>query len=241
MLTRSLFTTTVFHNKYAFYDLVLATPKNSGQPIEALLMTKRELEKLRKRTKTTFEGNYTRDNRSAEEKIAKVFGTRIKGETRQSSSRITRGKPKTIAGVLVPARPDEPDNCCMSGCINCVWELFNEDVKEWNEKRKKAAQSLRKKGGRWPENFDAPVLMLAEENLPESLTKKKVDVKSTEEEAWGGVPVSIRVFAELERKMKEKSRRKEAKSEGISEGRVDNSEGRVDNSERRAENTAVEG
>ena len=30
----------------------------------------------------------------------------------------------------------------MSGCINCVWELFDEDLKDWDAKRKQAAERL---------------------------------------------------------------------------------------------------
>ena len=28
-------------------------------------------------------------------------------------------------------RPEEPDNCCMSGCVNCVWDAYREEVEEW--------------------------------------------------------------------------------------------------------------
>lgn len=29
------------------------------------------------------------------------------------------------------SRPKEPDNCCMSGCVNCVWDAYREEVEEW--------------------------------------------------------------------------------------------------------------
>lgn len=29
------------------------------------------------------------------------------------------------------SRPPEPDNCCMSGCVNCVWDAYREEVEEW--------------------------------------------------------------------------------------------------------------
>lgn len=34
------------------------------------------------------------------------------------------------------ARPQEPDNCCMSGCVNCVWEAYREEVEEWSARQR---------------------------------------------------------------------------------------------------------
>lgn len=33
-------------------------------------------------------------------------------------------------------RPQEPDNCCMSGCVNCVWDVYREEVEEWASRKK---------------------------------------------------------------------------------------------------------
>ncbi|CAH2355042.1 UPF0651 protein, mitochondrial [[Candida] railenensis] len=203
MLRRS-----VLHNKYAFYDLVLATPSRPTQPIESeelMEKIKKSQTKARKDGSTTFEGNYKLDKQTAEERIKRIFGGRIKGEPPRSSSRVIRGEPKVIAGVKVPARPNEPDNCCMSGCINCVWELFNDDLKDWNSKRKEAAVNLRKTGGRWPEDFDAPVKFLKSSNLPKSLLDDPEKISKSRQDksgGWGDVPMSIRVFAETEKKLK---------------------------------------
>lgn len=202
-----------YSSKYEFYDLLLETESHPRQPIEALLMTEGELAQLKRTTSSSFEGNYKLDNLTPEERIARVFGGRIKGDARQSSSRINVGQPRMIAGVNVPDRPLEPDNCCMSGCINCVWEMYNDDVKEWNAKRKEAATNLSKKGGIWPADFHPPVQFLNEENLPESV--KQADTgKSVEKETWGNVPVQIRVFAEMEKRLKDRraSRSVEASS-----------------------------
>ncbi|PVH16792.1 uncharacterized protein CXQ87_004347 [Candidozyma duobushaemuli] len=196
-------------NKFAFYDLVLRTPTHPRQPIEAVLMKPRELEMLKGKTKTTFEGNYALEDLSAEERIAKVFGGRIKGEERQSSSRVNVGEPRIIAGVTVPDKPKEPDNCCMSGCINCVWELYNDDVKDWNDRRALAAGKLKEQGGLWPADFYPPVKLLNKENIPEELAKASdAEKDSAAEEAWGGVPVAIRVFAQTEKRLKAKRRQR---------------------------------
>lgn len=194
-------------SKFAFYDLVLRTPTHPRMPIEALLMKPRELSKLKGKTKTTFEGNYALEDLSPEERIAKVFGGRIKGEERQSSSRMNIGEPRIIAGVTVPDRPLEPDNCCMSGCINCVWELYNDDVKDWNERRALAADKLKEQGGVWPADFHPPLKMLNKENIPEGMeVDPETAPKSDAEESWSGVPVAIRVFAQTEKRLKAKRR-----------------------------------
>ena len=65
-----------------------------------------------------------------------VFGSRLAGpaERRQEID----AKSTLIAGILVPPRPQEPDNCCMSGCVNCVWDIYRDDLEEWAAKSREA-------------------------------------------------------------------------------------------------------
>lgn len=205
------FASSARRRKYAFYNLVRDTPTRPQHPIEALLISVRDLKELKKTTKVTYEGAYTVSNMTAEEKIARVFGGRIAGEDRQSLSRISVGQPRNIAGVSVPAKPLEPDNCCMSGCINCVWELYNDDVKDWNAKRREAAAKLAEKGGRWPADFHPPAKWLKPENMPEGTDSAEA---ATRDESWSNVPVQIRVFAEVEKHLKEKRRLREERVGG---------------------------
>jgi len=51
-----------------------------------------------------------------------------------------------IAGVLVPPRPEEPDNCCMSGCVHCVWDVYREDVELWASQADEARRALAAQG-----------------------------------------------------------------------------------------------
>lgn len=52
-----------------------------------------------------------------EERAKKVFGS-IEGSGYQSSvSQTPDATWKTVNGVPIPPRPLEPDNCCMSGCV----------------------------------------------------------------------------------------------------------------------------
>lgn len=59
-----------------------------------------------------------------------IFGSRLAGP----AAREKKGWGET--------RPQEPDNCCMSGCVNCVWDTYREEVEEWS-----ARQMQRQKQG----------------------------------------------------------------------------------------------
>lgn len=37
------------------------------------------------------------------------------------------------AAVAVPAPPPEPDQCCGTGCIECVWEGYYPEVAWWRD------------------------------------------------------------------------------------------------------------
>ena len=67
-----------------------------------------------------------------EERIAKfrtVFGTR--GANAAERQKQIEAASQMIAGIIVPPRPEEPENCCMSGCVNCVWDQYRDEMEEW--------------------------------------------------------------------------------------------------------------
>ncbi|OJD15794.1 hypothetical protein AJ78_03974 [Emergomyces pasteurianus Ep9510] len=83
------------------------------------------------------------------QKMSIVFGTRLAGPGYSGSSgrydpggRTPESTWHVINGVPIPPRPHEPDNCCMSGCVHCVWDDYRDEVEEWAERVKVA----RKKG-----------------------------------------------------------------------------------------------
>jgi hypothetical protein len=175
--------------------------------------------------------------------MREVFGSRVEGGGRVASSRREAGEPRLIAGVLVPDRPKEPDNCCMSGCVNCVWEQYNDDIRDWRKKRTMAAESLNKTDEKWPADFHPPLKQLEFKNVPKELRAMKRKMGSakrlsssayfpasgmpgaqnlkTEEEPphddedddWGNVPVQFKVFAETEKLMKQKKLQKQREKE----------------------------
>ena len=120
---------------------------------------------------------------------------------------------KLIAGVLVPPRPSEPDNCCMSGCVNCVWDRYREDLEEWALKSKEARMRLKSQRS-------APrTIHTASANGNEiSLAAQSMDDDGGGSESnWGAflgnddegdlfkdVPIGIREFMKIEKSLKKK-------------------------------------
>lgn len=80
---------------------------------------------------------------STQEKAKVIFGTRLAGpvERAERLAKI-RSQSRNIAGVLVPPKPEEPDNCCMSGCVNCVWDLFRDEMEDWAFANEEAERRL---------------------------------------------------------------------------------------------------
>ncbi|KAF8250962.1 hypothetical protein K440DRAFT_616606 [Wilcoxina mikolae CBS 423.85] len=122
---------------------------------------------------------------TSSERISIVFGSPLTGPTEEKAlheaSKRQRGQ--MIAGIWVPPKPVEPDNCCMSGCVNCVLSTFVEDLEEWKKAKRRAEMAL--KG-------------LEEE-------------KGEESALWEGyedIPVGLRVFMETEKRLKEKGKGK---------------------------------
>jgi hypothetical protein len=127
-----------------------------------------------------------------EEKLAKarvVFGSRLAGPKEREKAKEEAGR--HIAGILVPPKPEEPDNCCMSGCVNCVWDLFRDDMEEWAMKSAQARSKLeeqRKKDG------------MTEGSMPKNIADNAGE--DTGGDLFEGIPVGIREFMKTEKMLK---------------------------------------
>ena len=157
-----------------------------------------------------------------EETLAKarvVFGSSLAGPAERRSE--IEKKSTLIAGIWVPPRPEEPDNCCMSGCVNCVWDRYRDELEEWSTARRAADVNLRKvkglENGRSRRKKAGTRLMLGEgeKGVQHTMTSMDDDGGGSEMN-WGldmdtdlfkGIPVGILEFMKQEKRLKEKHAR----------------------------------
>jgi hypothetical protein len=117
----------------------------------------------------------------------------------------------------------------MSGCVNCVWDRYRDELEEWAAARKEADRAVRKEKGyeqskkrRKQTSLSGTEPMLGEvvkgaENTTTSMDDDGggsetnwgtgLDADFTSEELFKGVPVGIREFMKQEKRLKEKHAR----------------------------------
>lgn len=132
------------------------------------------------------DGNPLDDAKPGEKKGGVIFYSRLAG---YPENRPTPDKAKMYAGVVVPARPEEPLNCCQSGCVHCVWDIYREDIEDYEAKKKEAREALTKSGKTVPVELGG----------------------SGEPDIIGQLSPSLQAFIKLEKQLKEKRERKAAK------------------------------
>jgi predicted nucleic acid-binding Zn-ribbon protein len=153
------------------------------------------------------------DKEDVEAKARIVFGSRLAGPAERKAT--IEARSKVIAGIQVPPRPTEPDNCCMSGCVNCVWDVYRDDLEEWAAKSKEARAALQGKKARGL----GTGLMTAVEGTPQHVATSMDDDGGGSEASWtaqlgtgkedlfGDIPVGIREFMRTEKKLKQQHAR----------------------------------
>lgn len=50
-------------------------------------------------------------------------------------------KSKEVAREIVKAFPEEPTNCCMTGCANCVWLVYAQEISDYYKDGGEKAES----------------------------------------------------------------------------------------------------
>ncbi|EPY49936.1 eukaryotic protein [Schizosaccharomyces cryophilus OY26] len=86
-------------------------------------------------------------------------------------------------GIRVPPKPEEPLNCCQSGCSICVWDVFADDLEEYNQARRKAKRSFLEK----------------HLTLPKELESVSLEEKSSLQE----LPPQLQAFVLLEKRLQQ--------------------------------------
>ncbi|KAB8258887.1 oxidoreductase-like protein [Aspergillus pseudonomiae] len=148
---------------------------------------------------------------SPQDKMSIVFGTRLAGPGRSSrynpGSRPPGSTWKTINGVAIPPRPEEPDNCCMSGCVHCVWDDFRDEMEDWAAR---VAQAKAKGASKGP---TGDLLHTPRAEVASASTSMDDDGGGSEanwtipdqaDDLFASIPVGIREFMKTEKKLKQK-------------------------------------
>ncbi|KAE8326097.1 oxidoreductase-like protein [Aspergillus sergii] len=148
---------------------------------------------------------------SPQDKMSIVFGTRLAGPGR--SSRYNPGATplestwKTVNGVAIPPRPEEPDNCCMSGCVHCVWDDFRDEMEDWAARVAQAKAKGTSKGPtgdllHTPRAEVASASTSMDDDGGGSETKWTIPDQA--DDLFASIPVGIREFMKTEKKLKQK-------------------------------------
>lgn len=160
------------------------------------------------------------------ERVSKVFGAM---GSRDESRKEAQLKGIVVAGIKVPSRPEEPTNCCMSGCVNCVWELYKDEIEEWREVRNKARRVLMEpkyRHVRWPQllgpepkgRTSNPETATASVD-PEKEKQEEKQMNEFDEENYG-LNTGISVFIQTEKKIRaRKQARQQARQQGNNQSR----------------------
>ncbi|KAG8850272.1 hypothetical protein FRB91_009257 [Serendipita sp. 411] len=102
------------------------------------------------------------------------------------SKSILRPKPRLFQGVLIPIKPSPPasDDCCMSSCTVCVYDLYATALEEYEEALSNARSELTAKG---VASSEWPIDVLAEKDRAKRLEETQ------RQESEGGVDVGRRL------------------------------------------------
>jgi hypothetical protein len=108
----------------------------------------------------------------------------------------------------------------MSGCVNCVWDRYGEELEEWALKRKEADAALKEKefGERAKRRHQAtmsgqevgtgPAASMDDDGGgSETNWGTGLETSLTNDDLFKGVPVGIREFIKQEKKLKERHAR----------------------------------
>lgn len=187
-----------------YYALILNSPSPyHGTPITAPIIPNKPQDKSVPASPT--------EAQTPQEKMSIVFGTRLAGPGRQSRYNPGETPPEsewqTVNGVPIPPRPEEPENCCMSGCVHCVWDDFRDEMEEWAGR----VATAKAKGGPEKGTKDMRTAPRAEvDSASHSMdddgggSEANWPAPSQDDDLFGNIPVGIREFMKTEKKLRVK-------------------------------------
>ncbi|KAI0155092.1 oxidoreductase-like protein [Xylariaceae sp. FL1272] len=139
-----------------------------------------------------------------------------------------RDRSTLIAGIHVPPKPEEPDNCCMSGCVDCVWERYRDEMEDWASKTALAEAALQRQRAQGPVEVlgsksavkGLPVSSMDEDGSGSETNWSLEDIRKNErprlakdfwdDELYKNVDVGIREFMKNEKRLKQKHAKEDA-------------------------------
>ncbi len=129
----------------AYYDILLTNPPPyASTKVEGPPVTAHPEEKKTKANEKEFFPRTAPLPDSPQDRARIIFGSRLAGPMeRESRLAEIRKRSQMVAGVMVPPKPEEPENCCMSGCVNCVWDRFRDEMEEWAAASTEASHRLK--------------------------------------------------------------------------------------------------
>lgn len=147
---------------------------------------------------------------SPRERAGIVFGSRLAGpgytpsRYRSSSEMPPASSWRLLNGVRIPPRPAEPDNCCMSGCVNCVWDDYRDDVESWAQKVQaaKAAATAKQGQSHTAKKHDIPPSTSMDDDGGASTPYWSTGL--SDQDMFGDIPVGIREFMKTEKRLKQR-------------------------------------
>lgn len=156
---------------------------------------------------------------SKEARAAKLFGNIRGSGYERKLPKQDDSVWKTINGVPIPPRPEEPENCCMSGCMHCVWDDYRDDIEDWAKRLHEAqakgvgqgATTTPKTDLSRPEVTHASGSMDDDGGGSEALWDTPSVAGSEGEELFASIPVGIREFMATEKRLRDRKKARKAK------------------------------
>ncbi|KAI5464898.1 oxidoreductase-like protein [Mariannaea sp. PMI_226] len=145
-----------------------------------------------------------------EERMRNIFGSRVLSPEEIAQRLATKQSQSTyISGILVPPQPEEPDNCCMSGCVNCVWDRYREDMEEWTYQKARAQEALAAQSAPIRSHGIKPDLDRSKDAIAK-VGDTKIAKDLWADDVFDNVPVGIREFMKQEKRLKERHAKENA-------------------------------